>query len=139
MQEIVFDDSNTPTFRIRGDMNEDKTLDEFVKKPLDAILDDIITESPVGELDADGNPTSSLSKTVNQQRMSINRDVSDQLDTSPTPNQMARMYQDRVFNQSNIRSQLTNPVLSVRGSDMQALKSKDLKFQKAPQEPPLII
>ena len=65
MQEIVFDDSNTPTFRIRGDMNEDKTLDEFVKKPLDAILDDIITESPVGELDADGNPTSSLSKTVN--------------------------------------------------------------------------
>ena len=42
MQEIVFDDLNTPHFRIRGDMNEDKTLDEFVKKPLDSMLDDII-------------------------------------------------------------------------------------------------
>lgn len=49
MQEIVFDDSNTPTFRIRGDMNEDKTLDEFVKKPLDTLLDDIIDESPLGD------------------------------------------------------------------------------------------
>ena len=133
MQEIVFDDSNTPTFRIRGDMNEDKTLDEFVKKPLDAMLDDIITESPVGEIvDVSDKRHSSLNQNYqddrNEPEMIINRNMSDHLENNQSPNQSARVHQAREFNQSSIRSQLTNPVLSVRGSDLKALKSKDLKF-----------
>lgn len=40
MQEIVFDDSNTPHFRMRGDMTEDKTLEEAAKKPM-TILEDV--------------------------------------------------------------------------------------------------
>ena len=34
MQEIVFDDSNTPHFRLRGDATEDKTLEEAARKPM---------------------------------------------------------------------------------------------------------
>ena len=34
MQEIVFDDSNTPHFRLRGDVTEDKTLEEAARKPM---------------------------------------------------------------------------------------------------------
>lgn len=34
MQEIVFDDLNTPHFRMRGDVAEDKTLEELSKKPM---------------------------------------------------------------------------------------------------------
>ena len=133
MQEIVFDDSNTPTFRIRGDMNEDKTLDEFVKKPLDTLLDDIIDESPLGDIvEAEDRRNSGFNKIYTEDRtepeMIINSNMSDHLETNNSQNQSARVHQVREFNQSSIRSQLTNPVLSVRGSDMQALKSKDLKF-----------
>ena len=133
MQEIVFDDSNTPTFRIRGDMNEDKTLDEFVKKPLDTLLDDIIDESPLGDnIEVDDKRNSGIGQIYKEDRnepeMIINRNMSDHLETNTSQNQSARVHQVREFNQSSIRSQLTNPVLSVRGSDMQALKSKDLKF-----------
>ena len=97
MQEIVFDDSNTPTFRIRGDMNEDKTLDEFVKKPLDAMLDDIITESPVGEIvDVSDKRHSSLNQNYqddrNEPEMIINRNMSDHLENNQSPNQSARVH-----------------------------------------------
>lgn len=34
MQEIVFDDSNTPHFRLRGDVTEDKNLEEAARKPM---------------------------------------------------------------------------------------------------------
>ena len=86
MQEIVFDDSNTPTFRIRGDMNEDKTLDEFVKKPLDAMLDDIIHESPIEITEVDDKRHSSLSKLSNGPEKIINRNMSDHIEAHPSPN-----------------------------------------------------
>lgn len=45
MQEIVFDDTNTPQFCHRADLTEDKTLEEAAKKPMTAPSD--ITEEQV--------------------------------------------------------------------------------------------
>ena len=38
MQEIVFDDLNTPHFRLRSDKIDDKTLEEASKKPMTIML-----------------------------------------------------------------------------------------------------
>ena len=40
MQDIVFDDLNTPHFRQRNKASEDKTLEEAVKKQITVILED---------------------------------------------------------------------------------------------------
>ena len=47
MREIVFDDSNTPHFRMRRDVAEDKTLMELSKKPMN------LPENIEGESDLD--------------------------------------------------------------------------------------
>ena len=52
MQEIVFDDSNTPHFRMRGDMTEDKTLEEAANKPI-TIHEDVPLVTEVSEEDMD--------------------------------------------------------------------------------------
>ena len=50
MQEIVFDDSNTPHFRLRGDVTEDKDLEEAARKPMTAVLDipEVVTPAASG-------------------------------------------------------------------------------------------
>ena len=51
MQEIVFDDLNTPHFRLRGDVTEDKTLEELSKKPMTIMVGQVGENEEIKEKD----------------------------------------------------------------------------------------